>query len=411
VSIWTIVLKGLSERRLSALLTAASVALGVGVTVAVLALREQSREGFGQDDYGIDLVVGPRSGALQLVLNTIYHMDASPGNVPWATVEALSAHKGVSRVLPLAVGDAYRGARIVGTLPGYFDLEVRPGRPYEIEGRAFRSDPALLRHLMEQERHDHAHEGAFEAVVGAAAAKATGLRIGDRFRAAHGVEAEGEAHEEEWTVTGVLRPTGTPNDRAIFISLESFFSIREHERRPEVSAVLVKTRGPGTALQLRHDLNREPGVMAVVPAQVMAEFFEKFDWIPRLFLAVAALVILVAAVSVFVAIMNSMSERRRMIAILRALGARRSTVFSIILLEAGLICAAGAAAGLLIGHGLAAGAGAWMASKSGAGVPLLVFRPEELLVVAGVTALGLLAGLLPAIRAYRVEIGEGLSPS
>jgi putative ABC transport system permease protein len=221
----------------------------------------------------------------------------------------------------------------------------------------------------------------------------------------------GEAHAETWTVTGVLKPTGTPNDRGVFINLESFFAIGGHEKRAEVSAVLVKTRGAGAALQLNHDLNREPGIMSVVPAQVMAEFFEKFDWVPRLFLAVAALVILVAAVSVFVAITNSMAERRRTIAVLRALGARRSQVFAIILLEAGALCGFGGLAGLLLGHGLSAGAGAWMASKSGAAVPVLAARPEELLVLAGVVLLGLLAGLLPALQAYRSDVVDGLSSS
>ncbi len=393
MSLWTIVWKGLSERRLSAALTAASVALGVAVTIAVLALREQGREGFGQDDYGVDLVVGPKAGALQLVLNTVYHLDTSPGNLPWTQVEALASHKAVTRAVPLAVGDSYQGARIVGTQPAFFELEVRPGRRFEIEGRVF------------------AEKGPFEAVVGATAARKSGLKIGDRFKAAHGVEAGGEEHDEQWTVTGILKPSGTPNDRAIFISLESFFDIAGHEKRAEVSAVLVKTRGAGAALQLRHDLNRLPGLMAVVPAQVMAEFFEKFDWVPRLFLAVAGLVILVASVSVFVAIMNSMSERRRLIAILRALGARRSTVFSIILLEAGALCGLGALAGLVLGHALAAGAGFWMAAQSGAEVPVFVLRPEEFLVMGGVVWLGLLAGLLPALQAYRVEIGDGLAPS
>lgn len=391
MSLWTLVWKSLSERRLSALLTAASVALGVGASVAVLALREQSREGFGQDDFGVDLLAGPRASSLQLVLNTLYHLDASPGTLPLAQVEALAGHRGVLRAVPLAVGDSYCGARLVGTRPSFFDFEPRPGRRFEIDGRVF--------------------AGPFEAVVGATAARSTGLRAGDRFKAAHGVEAGGEEHEEEWTVTGVLRPTGTPNDRAIFIALEGFFEIQGHEKRAEVSAVLLKTRGAGAALQLHHDLNRVPGMMAVVPAQVMAEFFDKFDWVPRLFLASAVLVILVAGVSVFVAITNSMAERRRTLAILRALGARRATVFSIILMEAGLLSGLGAASGLVLGHGMASAAGAWLASRSGAAVPAFAWRPEELLVVAGVLALGLLAGLLPALQAYRTETVDGLSAS
>src|SRR5436190_13780400 len=340
MSLWKIVLKNIVQRKLSSTLTAASVGLGVAVVIAVLALRAQTRESFGQSTFGYELVVGPKISALQLVLNTVYHLDASAGNIPWSRYREVSAHKGVSTALPMSVGDSYRGARIVGTTPAFFEAFN-----YGMKGRPFRFDVVRLEQAMAGKE----VEGAFEAVVGSTAAERTGLRPGDTFQPSHGVDAVGDTHAEKWTVVGILDPTGTPNDRAIFINLDSFYEIKDHRQGAGISAVIVKTKGGSSVDRLAYDLNELPDLMAAKPAAVMAEFFSKFDWIPLLFLAVASLVVVMAGVSIFVALYNSMSERRRPIAILRALGARRSSVLSIVLLEALALSAAGAVGGLILG--------------------------------------------------------------
>ena len=175
--------------------------------------------------------------------------------------------------------------------------------------------------------------------------------------------------------------------------------------------MLVKTRSGAAQLQLAYDLNQLPDCMAVVPAQIMTEFFDKFDWVPLLLLAVSGLVVVMAAVSIFVAIYNSMSERRRPIAIMRALGARRTTVLAIVLLEAAALCLFGGVAGLALGHGLTAAASAVLSSGSGVSISPFVIHPEEFAVLAGVLVLGAFAGILPAVKAYRTDIADGLSPS
>jgi putative ABC transport system permease protein len=386
VSIWKIVLKNIAQRKLSSTLTSASIGLGVAVVVAVLALRSQARSGFDQSAFGYDLVVGGKGSALQLVLNTVYHMDRSQGNLARERFRELAAHKAVTAAIPLSVGDSYRGARIVGTTDAFFTAFG-----FGVEGRPFR-------------------EGAFEAVLGSAAAARTGLKPGDAFQASHGVEEAGETHDEKWTVVGVMKPTGTPNDRAIFITLDSFYHIKDHRETSGVSAVIVKARSPASALQLQYDLNQLPDVLAASPAGVMAEFFDKFDWVPLLLLAVSGLVVVMAAVSIFVAIYNSMAERRRPIAIMRALGARRSTVLSIVVLEAAALSLFGAAGGLALGHALTAAAGGVISARSGVPISALAFHPQELAVVAGVLLLGAAAGFLPALKAYRTDIADGLSP-
>jgi len=399
MSLWKIVLKNIRQRRLSSTLTAASIGLGVAIVIAVLALRAQTQEGFRQSAFGYELVVGPKQlGGLQLVLNTVYHMESSPGNIPWSRYQELAAHKAVAAAIPMSVGDSYRGARVIATTPQFFTAFN-----YTVAGATFRFDLDRLEKAMQGKE----VPGAFEAVVGAR----TGLKIGDSFQPSHGVDGAGDAHAEKWSVVGILDPTGTPNDRVIFINLDSAYEIKDHRQGGGISAVLVKTRSEGSALALEYDLNQLPDVMAASPAKVMAEFFSKFDWIPLLFLAVACLVVVMAAVSIFVAIYNSMSERRRPIAIMRALGARRSSVLSIILLEALTLCAAGATGGFVLGHVLTAVAGAALSARSGIPMPALAVQPEEVAVLAGVLFLGALAGLLPALQAYRSDITDGLSPS
>lgn len=387
MSLWKIVLKNIAQRKLSSTLTSASIALGVAVVIAVLALRSQARAGFGQSTFGYELVVGGKGSALQLVLNTVYHMDQSQGNLPLERYKELAVHKAVAYAIPLSVGDSHRGARIVGTTDAFFSAFG-----FGIDGRPFK-------------------EGGFEAVLGSAAATRTGLRLGDTFQASHGVEDATETHEEKWTVVGLMKPTGTPNDRAIFINLDSFYHIKDHGKATGVSAVIVKTRSQGSALQLQHDLNQRPDCIAASPALVMADFFEKFDWIPLLLLAVSGLVVVMAAVSIFVAIYNSMSERRRPIAIMRALGARRTTILSIVLLEAAMLSLFGALGGVALGHLLTGVAGGAISARSGVPISAFAFHPEEAMVVAGVLVLGAVAGILPALKAYRTDIADGLSPS
>ncbi|MBI4563081.1 MAG: ABC transporter permease [Planctomycetes bacterium] len=419
----TIVRKNLRQRALASTLTAASIALGVAVVVGILTLKEQSQAGFSQSAFGYELVVGSRGSALQLVLNTVYHMDQSQGNIPYSLYRELAGDRRVKMVIPVAVGDSYQGFRIVGTSDRFItEFEILPDQRFELaEGRAFSFSEEMLEHVMtSSSHHDHDHEGMkFEAVIGSTVAARTSLKVGSTFEAAHGVE-EGpgtEKHEEVWTVTGVLKPTGTPNDRAIFINLESFFSIKGHVRPgeegrgPEISAAILKTRGGLAARDLAYDLNRRPDAMAVVPAQVVAELFEMIGKVDKLLLAVSVLVILVAGVSILVSIYNSMSERRRPIAIMRALGARRTTILAIIVLEATALCLIGGGVGVIGGHAMAELSGGILKAQAGIPITGWAFHPLEFVIIGGLLVLGVLIGLLPALKAYRTDIAEGLSPT
>ena len=436
-----IVRKNMRQRSLATILTAVSVALAVALTVAIVHIKRGLEERFQQSSIGYEMVIGAKGSPLQLVLNTVFNLDISPGNIPWTLVEKLQADKRVKAVVPFSVGDNYRGFRIVGTTPAFAETFG-----YRLaEGRWFHFSEAAL-HDAFQEALEHSHErvakekgetpapaaphspGVAEAVIGVTVARETGLRVGQTFIAAHGVEVSPNAEEHTanpWTVTGVLAPTGTAVDRALYINLDSFYHIEGHELRdtgkPEekdndpdpgqVSAAAVKLRSPMHVFTLAREINDSTDAQAALPAMEIRKLFAIVGNIDRILLAQAILIGLVAGVAIAVSIYNSMSERRREIAILRALGARRGTIFSIVVLEAVAICALGAGVGVISGHLIVAGANAALRQVSGFAVSPWTWEPAEAWVIIGCVLLGAVAGVGPAWRAYRTEIAENLAPT
>ena len=238
MNIFQLVLKQMRQRALGTWLTTLSILLSVALATAVLIAYRESGKVFGQSEYGYDVIVGAKGSKLQLVLNTVYHLDVSPGNVPYTVYEGLSSpnNRFVKAAVPYGVGDTYKGHRIVGTLPKLFGfddegkpmpadrvMEYRPGRQYELEqGRVF-------------------HPEKFEAVIGSEVGERTGLKLGSKFKATHGQPAEGveeDVHEHEWEVVGVLKPTQTANDAVLFIPLISFFAVAEHGEGLKAQAAL-----------------------------------------------------------------------------------------------------------------------------------------------------------------------------
>lgn len=449
-----LVIKQMRQRALSTWLTLLSVMLGVALVVAIMILRREGQSLFAQSDYGYDVLVGVKGSPLQLTLNTVYHIDKSPGNIKYQVYEDLAHSPAYRRyaklVVPICVGDSYKGLRIVGTLPsmfGYKDdgsradpdhrFEYRLGQSFEVgDGQMFNSEK-------------------FEAVVGSDVTRLTGLKIGDAFRATHGMPSPTETpdiHKEVWKVVGVLKPTHTSNDRVLFIPLISFYTIFEHSKgeldremirqgknvpakaegdevqhytlRPdgtidlqlpkearEVSAILVRSRGEGgfAGQALSYNLNLLPDVMAVNPASVMREFFDTFlSSSAQVLLLIALLVTVVAAASIMTTIYNSVSARRREIAILRALGATRRRILALICAEAALVGLLGGVLGFVVGHLLGAAGSVYMSALVGEGIRWLSVGPEEWGYLAAVVVLAGLAGLVPALTAYRTPVATNL---
>jgi putative ABC transport system permease protein len=398
--ILNLIYRSLRQHALSTLVTAGSIALAAGLLLTVWVVKTQSQAVFAATNSGFDAVLGARGSKLQLVLNAIFHLEASPGNIQAQDFEMIRRHPAVKTAIPLALGDNFSGWRIAGTVPALFtDIEYLPGRRYAVAagGRFFEI-------------------GKEEAVVGSYAAQRLGWKTGTTFHPSHGLAANPEAHEheEEYTVVGVLEPTNTPVDRVIWIPLEGVQTMSGHNplAATELSAVLIQLRAPAAGLMLNNQLNASGGKLtfAYPIGSIVAELFNKIAWMDRVLTLIAWLVAVMASGSVLVSIYSSMSARARDLAILRALGARRRTVFGAVVGEAAAIGLLGAAAGFAVFAGLAAAVAALIQAQTGVVLEPLKWNPVFWWGPAVFTGLCVLGGIVPALKAYRVAVAETIAP-
>jgi putative ABC transport system permease protein len=394
-----IVYRSLRQHALSTCVTAASIALACGLMMCVWTVKVQAREAFASSTSGFDAVLGARGSKLQLVLNAIFHLEASPGNIAWTDYEAIKRHPAVKTAIPIAVGDNLRGYRIVGTLPELFaSVEYAPGRTFRVQedGRVF----AL---------------GATEAVVGAFVAQRLGLKVGDTFHPFHGLAFnEQDQHAETYVVTGILDATNTPADRVLWIPIEGLQKMTGHDARAatDVSAVLIQLRAATAGFMLDMMYNKQGNrlTFAYPVGAIVAELFQKISWFDRVLELVAYLVAVVAAGSVLASIYNSMSARQRDLAILRAMGAKRRLIFGAVVCEAAAIGTLGAIAGYLVYWGLVGGVAALIRAQTGVVIEVWKWQPILAICPVAMVALCALGGVVPAIKAYRTPVAETLAP-
>jgi putative ABC transport system permease protein len=390
----TVVWRYLQGRFVTSVLTVVSVALGVSLVIASVLLTRGIKEGFiaGATDY--NLIVGAKGSPTQLVLNVVFRMDAPTPNIPLSAYDDLRADPRVEAAVPVAMGDAYQGFRYVATSEAYFaPLPWRRHLPALATGRLFRSDAP--------ERPD------YEAVLGADAARGTGLKPEDRF-----YEGE-EMAAYPLRVVGVLRPTGTADDRAIFISLASYWEMNEISRKAMIkplTAILIRPKRLSDLTALHRGWNVGPDLQAALPSAILLNIFNLLGLVEDVLAVVLAVVAVVVGLYLFVTMYNATLERRREIATMRALGARRATVLGIVLLESCVIAGLGGLAGILGGHGVAALGASLLAARGGPVTHALALSALQPVTFGAVVALGALAGLLPAVLAYRTEVAENLAP-
>ncbi len=539
MSLWRIAWRSIQQRALASTLTGLSMALGVALVVAVLVALSVITDSFTRGAGGYHLVVGKKGSQLQLVLNTVYHLQDPIENIPYSYYKEFIVKDGkagkfapyVRVAVPYCLGDNYEGFRVVGTTPALFNrLEYAGGKKYEFEspGRNFKQ------------------ENFFEAVIGATVAKKTGLKLGDEFQPVHGLSDEGDGHKHDaFKIVGILKPTGTANDRALFINMEGFYLLDKHakpvepgaahgadadhdhahehdadghehahmehdghdhaahehaehdhaaekaattgepatkkpaasdehaEPKPgeapghedhdhaghdhdahdhadhdhdahdhaghdhaghdhsghdhsghdhhheplpddqrEVTAILVLAADDLLSSSMQNTINEGETAQAVSPIRVISDFFKTMvNAVSIALLSLTVLIIVVSGIGIMVSIYNSMNERRRDIAVMRALGAGRSTVLSVILLESILLSLGGGIAGFLLGHALVAGLGPVVERFSGVSLGFFQFSPYELALVPGLMVLATLSGYVPALNAYRTDVARALSAS
>jgi putative ABC transport system permease protein len=446
MNLLTIAWKSLRLRALSSALTAFSVSLGVMLMIAVLVINGIVGDTFSQRNVGASLVVGPPGSDLAMVLSAIYRV-GNPGEpLPYRFYRDVLLGKDqewsnwIEYAIPMTMGDVTEQGSfpIVGTTPQYFGVEYGPGRKYSLKGE-----------LLYQ---------PFEAVIGSRVARENNWDVGSELKLVHGGAESDHVHDEKFKVVGVLAPTGTPNDRTVFINIEGFYMISGHEKPPqeaidrlrafgfevtpaqekailaagdhsnhdhgdhaghdhgipddlkEVSFILVRTKTVPQSIMLSSKLNDGVIAQAVNPIFPMNALMKNVVGNVRvLLLFLTGLIVIVAGVGIFVSIYNSMADRKREIAIMRALGAQRTTVFSIILGEAILLCVGGGLLGLLLGHGLVFVAAPIVELKTGLPINPLKFETMEFVIFPVLIVMSGLIGILPGLTAYRTDVAQSLT--
>jgi putative ABC transport system permease protein len=445
MTLFGMIRRSLAQRPLGTALTALSVALGVMLTSAIVAIQHQFKENYRNQGSGYPLVVGAKGSPLQLVMNVVYHRDKSTGNIPFSVYRELKGDRAVKLAVPYAVGDAFRGFRVVGTTDAIFDpaftplpkvsLQVREGgRPFRFEEKDLDEAIAKIETVAAAMRGStNGHEPTMEAVVGSVVAEQLDLKVGQQIEPTHGVEG-GKAHEHEhlWTVVGILERTGTALDRVVFINLDSFYGIPEHQEGAKLqgsgeaglSSVIVYPRGGVLKAMLMGRLSKRTDLQVASPSEEIRNLLDIVGNVDKTFLVVAILVVVVGVLSVGVSLYNTMNERRREIAILRAIGARGRTIVAQLVGEASLIALIGSLAGLLLGRLLIIAArdriagisgfapDAWTLTPFPPGVssPWPLVFSAELVIVLLVMVVSAFAGLLPAIKGYRTDVASNLAP-
>ena len=393
----------LKFRWLVSLLTISGISTGVALVCAVLALRHESERALSRDAGLYDLVAGGKGSPLQLVLSSVYHLDSPTGNIPYKEYERIRSDPRVEWAAPIGLGDNYLGYRIIGTEKHFFDLPDREGNLFfELaEGDVF------------QDR--------FDVVLGSQVAQASGLEIGDSFFGTHGlIEVAGaEVHRDfPYRVSGILAPSGTAQDRAIFGTLKSVWEIHETEdllhsaiqgsaimadhKTRETTAILVRLETPGLRLWMADEIREGTDGIAAIPINEIMRFQQGIlGPVQQILLAIAGVVVAVSCLTVLITLHQAAERRRRDIAILRSLGAYRREVATLVFSEGLLLTGGGILLGLLIGHGGMAIAVDYFREATG-----LILNPwripsDELYALLIMALSGALASTFPAISSYR----------
>ncbi len=397
----------------AAALSVVLLAVGIATVTVLLLLTHQLQDRLTRDAEGIDLVVGAKGSPMQLILAGIFHLDAPTGNIPLEEARWVADHPLVAETIPLALGDSFRGARIVGTEHAY--VEHYGGEL--AEGRLWESD--------------------MEAVLGARMAERAGLETGDRFVGVHGITAAddgaGEVHDDRpYTITGVLAPTGTVLDRLVLVSVESVWHVHDHdgdtapgdgddhghdsgEARDtahaddrELTMQLVSYRSPLAAVTLPRAVNERGPLQAASPSRQIQRLMGLLGFGFDALRTLGWLLVGLATLGVFIGLYSAMRHRRRDLALLRLLGASRARLFGQTLFEGVALTLAGTLLGLCLGHVAAELLGQGLRPTEQLAITGRVFVMEELWLLLLALPVGAAAALVPAIQAYRTDVAETL---
>jgi putative ABC transport system permease protein len=416
-----VALRSAWARRSTLVLVVLSVALSTLLLMGVERIRSDVRESFSQSVSGTDLIVGARTGAVQLMLYAVFRVGGATNNIRMDSLQALARHRAVEWVVPLSLGDSHHGYPVLATTPAYFSrFQYGDHQPLTLaQGKAF----------------DGSVDGLYHCVLGAEVADARGYRLGQALTLSHGsgVIAGAEHGDKPFTVVGILARTGTPVDRTVHISLEAMEAIhldwmagaplpgmtiaagdaRKFDLTPkQVTAALVglKTRTAVFAVQRAVADYPDEALMAVLPGVALDELWDVVGIGERALLGISALVTVVSLTGLVAVVLAGLNERRRELAVLRAVGAAPRHVLLMLAVEGAVVTLLGVTLGVVATVLVILGAGPWLQSHLGIGLTLAAPTMEQWGLLGAVVVAGFLASLFPGWRAYRLSIADGLSP-
>jgi len=411
-----IILKSLWDRRIAVALTVTGIALSTALILGVERIRLETRENFTRTITGTDLIVGARTSPVQLLLSSVFRIGSATNSIQWDSYRKITSHPNVAWSIPVSLGDSHRDFNVMGTSRDYFEY-FRYG------------DNQPLRFTQGNE-----FVAPLDVVLGAAVAEQLGYGIGKKIVIAHGSRDEGLSRHDDlpFTVTGILATTGTPADRTLHVSLEGIEAIHtgwesgmpvaghtldtqqlaEAALDPEViTAFLLGLKQRSEVLQFQRAVNNYPAepLLAILPGIALNELWNLFGTAELALIAVAAMTVVTGLLGMMVGIFSTLNERRREMAIMRSVGARPLDISALLLAEAGLTGVSGAVCGYLLLTLALLSTDTFLLESLGLQFSSGLPQPREWMLLLAVCAAAIAAGILPAWRAYRLSLHDGLS--
>lgn len=387
--------KNVKHRPLASILSILLLAFGTGIISLLMTMSTQIEGQFTKNIAGIDMVVGAKGSPLQLILSSVYQVDAPTGNIPLSEYEKLLKNHMVKSGIPLAYGDNYKGYRMVGTSPNYiahYNGEFKEGNIWE-------------------------HSG--EAVIGSKVAQLAEIKVGDKFSSSHGFDNKMQDNHDHYSykVVGELAPTGSVLDKLILTNIESVWQVHSHdhdtdhledEKKREITSALISFKSPMGNLTVPRMVNQKTPMQAALPAIEINRLFSLMGTGISTLKSLAYLIVIISGISVFISLFQSLKDRKYELALLRSMGASRGQLFALLILEGILISILGYILGILFGKVSLIIISNMADQAYSYNLELTLLTLNEMFLFVGILAIGLLASIIPSIQAFRLNISKTL---
>lgn len=407
--------KSLANRKLTSFLCILSIALSVTLFLGIERIRNGAREGFTNTISKTDLIIGAKGGSLQLLLYSVFHIGSAVNNIRMTTFDEIKQHRLIEWAIPISLGDAYRGYRVVATDENFFmHYRFRGDQGVTFTGGKIPSE-------------------TFDVVIGSEIAKKFNHKVGDPIVLSHGVSSEGilEHNQTPFHIVGILNPTQTPIDTAVYINLYGMEAMhfgwetgvpsgeiiqaekfkKENIKITQITSFLVKLKSRIAVLKMRREIDqyeKEP-IMAIIPALALSEMWQTIGYVEQILFLISICVILVGVMSILISLYTSINERRREMAILRSLGASSFHIFTLLLYESSFLVLVGSALGIGMLYGLLIFASPWLEANFSVYLEIKALSLTEWKYLLMIFIAGTFAGLIPAIKAYYNSLQDGLT--